>query len=521
MLTQVESRRFSSAIILLVATLGGLGGVARADAGDAAVFEVRFDRKLRDEPFTGRVLIFLSAERSGEPRLTHNWLSREPILSQDVSDWAPGQPLQLKRLQGYPYELGKIPSGKYAVQAVMHTNIDRPHSGRAAGNLYSRAKTIDFDANTSGVIRLRIGRKVKEDRHDVDTENAKSVRIRSECLSKFHGRDVFLRCMVALPTAYRENPTKKFPALYVIPGFGGDEREAMMYSSFLGSSKTPFVRIGLDAMCPLGHHVFADSDNNGPYGRALVEELIPHLEKEFRLISEPTARLLTGHSSGGWSSLWLQITYPEYFGGTWSTSPDSVDFRDFCGLDLYDAKTNFFTQSSGTPWPIMRQGGSIKLLLRDFARMEDVLGPGGQMQSFEAVFGPRGEDGAPVPLWDRRTGKIDPEVVKAWRRYDITDKLRREWKTLGPKLTGKITVIIGDADNFYLNGATELLKKALAELGSDARVIIEPERDHGSIMFSPSFRAMMDEMSAKFAASHPEFEIESKISTTQGTSNDD
>lgn len=138
----------------------------------------------------------------------------------------------------------------------------------------------------------------------------------------------------------------------------------------------------------------------------------------------------------------------------------------------------------------MRQGNSIKLLLKDFAGMEDVLGPGGQMQSFEAVFGPRGEDGVPVPLWDRRTGKIDPETVKAWRRYDITDKVRREWKTLGPKVAGKITVITGDADNFYLNGATELLKRALAELGSDARVIIEPERDHGTIMFAPSFRAM-------------------------------
>lgn len=521
MLTQVESRRFSSAAILLVAALGGMGGVARADAGEAAVFEVRFDRKLRDEPFTGRVLIFLSAERSGEPRLAHHWLSREPILSQDVSDWAPGEPLQLKHLKGYPYELAEIPEGKYAVQAVMHTNVDQPHSGKAAGNLYSRTKTVDFDANTSGVIRIKISREVKEDRHDVNSENAKSVRIRSECLSKFHGRDVFLRCFLSLPTAYLENPTKKFPALYVIPGFGGDDRMAMMYSSFLGPSKAPFVRIGLDAMCPLGHHVFADSDNNGPYGRALVEELIPHLEKEFRLIPEPTARFLTGHSSGGWSSLWLQITHPDYFGGTWSTSPDSVDYHNFSGLNLYDAKANFFTQSSGTPWPIMRQSGTIKLLLRDFATMEDVLGPGGQMHSFEAVFGPRGEDGAPVPLWDRRTGKIDREVVKAWRRYDITDKLRREWKTLGPKLKGKITVIIGDADNFYLNGATELLKKSLAELGSDARVIIEPDRDHGSIMFAPSFRAMTDEMSAKFAASHPEFEIESKNATTQGTSSDD
>ena len=151
----------------------------------------------------------------------------------------------------------------------------------------------------------------------------------------------------------------------------------------------------------------------------------------------------------------------------------------------------------------MRQGGKVLLYLDDFARMEDVLGPGGHLHSFEAVFGPRGPDGRPVPAFDRRTGKINRTVLKAWRRYDIVEKIEREWKTLGPKLAGRITVIIGDEDSFYLEGAARRLKAAFERLGADARVIIVPGKDHGSIMFSKPFRNIVDEMSERFLQSKP------------------
>jgi len=451
-------------------------------------------------PFTGRVLFFLSDKLGDKPRRSHSWLSRLPVFGKNVRDWKPGEEIRITQPAGYPYALNELPKNRYVIQAVMHTNLDRPHSGTAEGNLYSKPVKREIDPAVGGVIRLKINQAAPSRKSEINLARAKEVKLKSNLLSRFHGRDVFLRAMVMLPEAYEKEPDRKFNALYVIPGFGGDEREAAMYAAILGPSKEPFVRIGLDGTCALGHHVYADSDNNGPWGTALVEELIPHLEKEFRLIPEPKARLLTGHSSGGWSSLWVQITHPDYFGAVWATSPDSVDFHDFSGIDLYDPKANFFKDAGGNPRPIMRDDGKVRLLLRDFARMEDVIGPGGQMHSFEAVFGPRGKDGKPVPLWNRKTGKIDPEVMKTWRRYDIVDKLQREWPTLGPKLAGKITVIMGDEDNFYLNGATHRLKEAMSKLGADARVIIEPGRDHGSILFSKPFRVMMDEMSARAGA---------------------
>ncbi|HKQ49148.1 MAG TPA: alpha/beta hydrolase-fold protein [Phycisphaerae bacterium] len=458
-------------------------------------FAVQFDPAVRSTPFTGRIILFLSDKLSGEPRASHSWLSRQPVFGQEVRDWKPGEVLHITNPDGFPFPLRELPKGRYAIQAVLHTNPDVPHSGTAEGNLYSKPAKRKLDPATSGVVPLRINQIVASRKSEMNLPLAKELRLKSKLLSSFHGRDIFLRAVVVLPEVYEKEPQRRFNAIYVIPGFGADHRGAAMYAQVLGISKEPFVRIGLDGVCPLGHHVYADSDNNGPWGAALVEELIPHLEKEFRLIPEPKARLLTGHSSGGWSSLWLQITYPDYFGGVWSTSPDSVNFHDFSGIDLYDPASNFFNDAKGQPRPIMREDGKVRLLLKDFARMEDVIGPGGQLHSFEAVFGPRGKDGRPLRLWDRKTGKIDADVVRAWRRFDIVDKLQREWPTVGPRLAGKITVIMGEEDNFYLEGATQRLKEALAKLGSDARVFMEPGKDHGTILFSPPFRAMLREMS--------------------------
>src|SRR5262249_37747890 len=152
--------------------------------------------------------------------------------------------------------------------------------------------------------------------------------------------------------------------------------------------------------CRTGHHVFADSDNNGPYGKALTEELIPHIEQTFRALGKPSARLLTGHSSGGWSSLWLQMTHPDFFGGVWSTPPDPVDFRDFQRVNIYQ-DANIFTDADGQPRPLARRNGKVIMHYQPFSDMEVVMGRGGQLQSFEAVFSPRGADSKPKPLWDR------------------------------------------------------------------------------------------------------------------------
>jgi S-formylglutathione hydrolase FrmB len=240
------------------------------------------------------------------------------------------------------------------------------------------------------------------------------------------------------------------------------------------------IYVFLNAHCSLGHHVFADSANNGPWGTALEKEFIPYLEKQFRMDARPSGRFLTGHSSGGWSTLWVMVTHPDFFGSTWSTSPDPADFRSFTGPDLTKyPPQNAYMDANGKEYNLVRDRGKELMTVRQYALQEHVLGYfGGQFGSFNAVFSPKGPDGQPMQMFDVETGRIDPFVQKAWEKYDISRLLRDNWKTLGPKLRGKIHVVVGTADTFHLDEPTRLLDAEVKKLGSDARFEYLEDRTH-------------------------------------------
>ena len=251
-----------------------------------------------------------------------------------------------------------------------------------------------------------------------------SVDFTSSLLSGFYGRPIHMRAVVVLPPSYADT-SRRFPTVYLIPGFGAKAEDLPhMFGEELlnemSDRRSPeMIYVLLDESLPTGTHEFADSVNNGPWGTALVSELIPYLESKYRMQAKPEGRFLTGHSSGGWATLWLQITHPDFFGGTWSTSPDPVDFRNFTGPDIADAKpgSNAYLKPDGSPWMLVREHGKEVESLRDYAQQERVLGDyGGQMSSFEWVFSPRGGDGRPEQLFDRVTGQIDTGVAHAWER---------------------------------------------------------------------------------------------------------
>jgi S-formylglutathione hydrolase FrmB len=254
-----------------------------------------------------------------------------------------------------------------------------------------------------------------------------------------------------------------------------------MFARSMAQKKMPeMIWVVLDESCPTGTHEFADSVNNGPWGTALTTELIPYLEAAYRMDGKASGRFLQGHSSGGWATLWLQTSYPKMFGGTWSTSPDSSDFHDFTGPDLYAPHANVYRKPDGSPYPIVRDKGEVIATLEQFAKLETVIGPyGGQISSFDWVFSPRGEDGRPQQMFNRQTGDVNPEVVAYWRdHYDIANLVATHWKEIGPALRGKIHVFVGTADTFYLDGAAHKLNAVLDSLHADAHFTFIEGRTH-------------------------------------------
>ncbi|WP_197453996.1 alpha/beta hydrolase-fold protein [Caulifigura coniformis] len=454
--------------------------------------------------------------RSEEPRRGPNWFRPEPMLAMDVENLPPGQSVELRAPESkdrpgdvqrpatlvFPKGLDARSLAGLKAQAVIRFNpLDR-EVGTGTGNGFSAAAVVP---GGEGPMELVVDRTVGA-AAIADTGWTKVFKVPSRLLTEFHGRPVELVAAVQLPPSYGTSPERRYPVIFEVPGFGGALRHGMKgtpYSPATGNG-VEFIHVFLDPNCPLGHHVFADSENNGPVGRALVEEFLPALDLKFRTIASPAARFLTGHSSGGWSSLWLQVTYPDVFNGTWSTAPDPVDFRDFQRIDLSRVGENMYVDPAGARRPLARVGGKPILWYDDFARMEDVLGPGGQLHSFEAVFSPRGSDGRPRLIWERETGAVDAAVAETWKRYDIRLILEENWATLGPKLAGKLHVFMGDQDTFYLEGATKLLKGSLEKLGSDAVVEIHPGADHSTLMTEQLKARIPREMSERFLRMMPQ-----------------
>jgi Enterochelin esterase and related enzymes len=317
-----------------------------------------------------------------------------------------------------------------------------------------------------------------------DTPWLRHVRIKSKLLSDFWGTPVYLGASALLPRDYDKHPDVRYPTIYAQsqeatapfyfnPDPASQEQELGLkegnvqtgyefYQSWIGDGFPRVVVIVMEQSSPYFLEAYSvDSANNGPYGQAITQELIPYLEKTFRLIPKSYARLVEGASTGGWETLALQLKYPDLFGGAWVFNPDPIDFHHYLLTNIYEDPNAFSVQMSSfmsTERPFRRTvEGQVTHTMRDIARLEAVMGSKGrsgyQLDGWHSVHGPVGADGYPVPLFDKRTGAIDKKVVEYMREngYDLTEYTRRNWATLGPKLVGKLNFFSGEMDNFHLN----------------------------------------------------------------------
>jgi enterochelin esterase-like enzyme len=320
-----------------------------------------------------------------------------------------------------------------------------------------------------------------------ESKNLELFRVRSGVLSEFWGHDVYIEAIVVSPP--RRETGERLPVAFYFHGFSNWPNESQRFGQRIleklnapDSDYPRMIYVFPRAYVNNINHEFADSVNNGPWGEAFTTEFVPAVETKYDARSTRESRFLSGHSSGGWGALWLQVTYPDIFGGAWSASPDSADFRDFTGVDIYTFK-NAYENNDGNPIEFLRVKGMWKTTLKEFIA-KDPFGKK-QFDSFDAVFSPRGIRGKPKPLFNRKSGKIDHKVAEYWQRYDISLVLRENWVRLAPKLAGKMHIYCGLDDTYRLEGAAKLLQEELNALHSDAEVILIPGMDHNTLRPHP------------------------------------
>ncbi len=425
-------------------------------------FKVNFTNESFAGSFTGKVFLYLSKDNK-EPRNASIGFEDLAGMSIDVKNIQPGSAVVFDdKAKAYPAKLSEIERGEYYVQAVWDRNMGGRAIGKTPGNMFSKPMKLMITKEFTKTFTITCTEKVPEPVFK-ETPFVKELRAPSALLSSFFNKPVTVDAAVILPAEYYSNPQRSFPVMFIASGYGGN------YFSYSGDTvvrspaveSEPFITVFLDGSCSLGHSVYANSANNGPRGDALVKEFIPLLEKNFRCNG---ARLLRGHSSGGWTVLYLQSHYPTTFAGCWSSAPDPVDFRDYQQVNLYK-KENLLFDNKGNLRMVATVAGRIPWASsKKVYQAEHVFYRGEQMHSFDAVFSDRAADGYPGRICDPFTGEMNEEVFEHWKKYDLSLYLRSNWEKLKNDLDGKIRVSVGEQDNFLLQGAVHLLEKEMKAL---------------------------------------------------------
>ncbi len=475
-------------------------------------FAVSFPAQQSATPLDGRIVLMLATDGKEEPR---NQVSPDAALKAPymfgltVDGLKPGASAVISdAVFGWPARrLSSITAGDYIVQAVLNryetfrrgdgvTVKLPPEMGegqqwaKKPGNLYSRPVKMHFDPTKPGQIRIVLDRKIAAIVPKKDTPFIKHIVVKSEMLSRFWGRPVYLGAHVLLPAGFDKHPNARYPLMVFHGHFPDDisgfrstppdpklkpdyserfhlagynriqQQEAWdFYKRWTSANFPRFIVIEIAHANPYYDDSYAvNSANLGPYGDAINKELIPLIEKKFRGIGQGWARFTYGGSTGGWEALATQVFYPDMYNGAFAACPDPIDFRAYTVVNIYADKNAYMLkgQALSVERPAMRNYlGEILATQRDANHMEAVLGDharsGQQYDIWQAVYGPRGADGYPAPIWDKISGDIDPKVAAYWRdHFDLTHIIQRDWKTLGPKLTGKIHVYVGRGDNYFL-----------------------------------------------------------------------
>lgn len=425
-------------------------------------FKISYSPAVFNKPFSGKVILYLNKENKN-PKDAPVTIESFPCFSLEVKNGRPGAAVTIDdQADAFPVKLSDIERGEYYVQAVWDRNLGGRAIGESPGNLYSRPVKILLDKDFSKSFSIICDQLIPEPVF-IQTTFVKELKVSSALLSSFLKKPMTVDAAVILPEQYYREPDRKFPVLFLVSGYGGD------YHHFSGDSNSrsqaidsfACITVYLDGNCALGHSVYANSDNNGPWGDALVKEFIPALESKYRCDG---ARLLRGHSSGGWTVLWLQTHYPDTFTACWSSSPDPVDFRSFQQINLY-AGDNLFYDKDSVLRLVATVAGGIPWATQKMAyRQEFVIFRGEQMHSFDAVFSEKGPDGYPLRICNPITGDLNRQAFEHWKKYDVSLYLRSNWPALETGLKGKIRVSVGEQDNFLLNWAVHLLDGEMKKL---------------------------------------------------------
>lgn len=494
-----------------------------ANSEESGVVKLSFPSEHYQGSLDGRIILLISDHVETEPRFQLRDDAKTcQAFGMDVEDWRPKEALSFDmEAFGYPIQsFSDLPSGDFYIQVLFHKYetfnradghvvklpMDRGEGqkwNKAPGNLYSTPQMISIKDGQFPSLSLDLDQKIPPIEEPEDSKYIKHIKIKSELLSEFWGRDMYLGAHVLLPEGWDSHPEVKYPLAIMHGHFPSDfngfrtsppdpslepeyserfdvkgyniivQQEAYdFYKTWTGPDFPRVIAIKIQHPTPYYDDSYAvNSEAQGPYGDAITYELIPYIEEQFRGVGEGWSRFVYGGSTGGWEALAVQVKYPKEYGMCFAACPDPIDFRAYCLVNIYEDDNAYYHEGPFGKTLIAGHRnylGDVDATLRDMNYRELVLGTRGrsgqQWDIWEATYSPIDEDGYPKRIWDKKTGEIDKKVAAYWKEnYDLAYILKRDWAIHGEDWKHKIHLYCGDMDNYYLNNAVYLAEEILTE----------------------------------------------------------
>jgi hypothetical protein len=450
----------------------------------------------------GRLFIFLTTNPNGQPAAKiwpnssytgHNfifaknylfWNVKDTLIINDNKDW---------KVWGRTGKctFNSIPEGTYYVQILWQQFFDE-FATTESGNIRSVKQKVVL--NSSKILELKLDW-VYEASKPEENAHVKLIHLKSDTLSKWWGKTLYENAVILLPSGYFKNPGIEYPIYYYIGGGASDcMRGAWLMSEsnefadwWMAEDAPQIIIVYLDGMKNRNiYHI--NSENLGPHGFSLINEFIPYIENQYRGTLSPDTRFIGGCSTGGYGSLALQLFYPEMFNGVFCYDPDPLSFSELFYINLYENE-NVFYDEFGYPTMLNMLGRvNDPISWKDWVEFENVLGQSGTyidsdhvMGIWSAIFGPKSDNGLPVPIVDPLTGDIDKKAAMKWSRYDLSKYIADNWDRIGLSLQGKIHISCFVNDYFFLDRAVRVFESTLNELKNpEPNAIIEwiPGKGH-------------------------------------------
>ena len=166
------------------------------------------------------------------------------------------------------------------------------------------------------------------------TENYKAAEKRGTVSHPWYDSQILginRRLTVYTPYGYEANPKAKYPVLYLLHGAGGDEeawssmgRTAQILDNLIakGLAKpmivvmpngNPNQQAAQTFGLPTTEYDWRDPANRNLYVQSLVEEIVPFIEKNYRVVAKKSHRAIAGLSMGGGHTIAATGMYPNVF----------------------------------------------------------------------------------------------------------------------------------------------------------------------------------------------------------------